>query len=190
MSSYAFTWLKGSAVGAWDVNVITGAMPQKVATAIGELSENLMGASYEPIAYLGKQVVNGVNHAVLALQTLVLAQPVKNIVILKFNEKDMDCNLIGIETLVQSGPACGGYNVDPKVGDEIGEDALKAFEKVTAGWVGSTVCPVALLATKVVKGIDMLFACTVTPVYPGAKASFKLVLVNGLTGTLDFEDVF
>ena len=37
-------------------------MPQKVATAIAEL--NLIGAEYAPIAYLGSQLVNGVNHGV------------------------------------------------------------------------------------------------------------------------------
>lgn len=51
-------------VGEWKVEVNVGGMPQKVATAMGEI--NMLGAEYEPIAYLGSQVVNGVNHAVLA----------------------------------------------------------------------------------------------------------------------------
>ncbi|WP_276640697.1 hypothetical protein [Siccibacter turicensis] len=35
--------------------------------------EGFCGAGYEPIAYLGKQVVSGMNHRYVALQTL--AQP-------------------------------------------------------------------------------------------------------------------
>ena len=55
-------------LGSWEVNVVTGGMPQKVATAFGELAGSLVGAEYTPIAYLGSQQVNGVNHAVLAEQ--------------------------------------------------------------------------------------------------------------------------
>jgi hypothetical protein len=50
--------------GSWEINPIVDAMPQKVATAFSELAETLVGASYEPIAYLGSQTVNGINHAV------------------------------------------------------------------------------------------------------------------------------
>ena len=42
--------------GSWDVKVVTNGMPQKVATAFGALAEKLIGAEYEPIAYLGFEV--------------------------------------------------------------------------------------------------------------------------------------
>ena len=35
-------------VGTWNVNVSVGSMPEKVATAVGELSEQLIGAEYTP----------------------------------------------------------------------------------------------------------------------------------------------
>ena len=71
--------------GGWSVNVEVGKMPQKVATAFSKLGD-LVGASYTPIAYLGSQVVNGINHAVLAEQTVLTGKDTKNIVVIIFNE--------------------------------------------------------------------------------------------------------
>ena len=175
--------------GSWVINPIVDAMPQKVATAFSELAETLVGASYEPIAYLGSQTVNGINHAVLAKQTLITGLDQVNIVIVKFNEKEMDCSLYGIETILEGGPAYGGYNVNVVAGADLTEEFMERFNAVTGGWVGTTIVPVALVATKVVKGINEVYVCTVTPVVPDAKASLKLVTINSTTKTVDFEDL-
>lgn len=53
-------------IGNWDINVVVGKLPQKVATAFANLGETIIGATYTPIAYIGSQIVNGTNHAVLA----------------------------------------------------------------------------------------------------------------------------
>ena len=176
-------------LGGWKINPVINAMPQKVATAFSEAANTLVGASYEPICYLGSQVANGTNHAVVAKQTLVIPGAKANIVIMKFNEKGMDCHLYAIEPIIEDGGQFGGYVVDPKVGDDIDENALKSFNDVTAGWCGVAIHPVALLASKVVKGINLTFLCSVTGIYPGAEAEAKLVTVNGLTKTIDFEDI-
>ncbi len=186
---YAFTWLKAMAVGAWKVEPVVGAMPQKVATAVGELGETMLGAKYEPIAYLGSQLANGVNHAVLAKQTIVAGVDTVNVVLLKFSEKEMDCSLYAVEPVMQGGAAFGGFTVDPKAGKDIPEDAMKTFKDVTEGWVGVKLDPIALLGSKVTKGVDLVFLAKVTPVYPDAEATAKLVVVNGLTKTIDFVDV-
>ena len=149
-------------VGAWNVNVIVNAMPQKVATAIGKLAETLIGAQYTPIAYLGSQLVNGTNHAVLAEQYLTTGKDQKNIVLLIFNEKDMDCSLVNIERVVEGGAELGGTQI---VGTtDIPADAQKVFDTVLAGFVGATVKPFALLATQVVKGVNYVFAAEVSTV--------------------------
>ena len=190
MLGYAFTWLASPALfGSWKVNVVTGGLPQKVATAFGNLNETMVGASYEPIALLGQQVANGTNYAVLAKQTLVTKDPQTNIVILKFNEKEMDCTLYAIETVLEGNNLFGGLSIDPKVGKEIDPDSLAAFEAVTNGWVGTDIKPVALLASKVVKGVDLTWLCVVTPVYPGAAPTVKLVTTNSVAHTIDFADV-
>ena len=54
-------------VGNWEINVNVNGMPQKVASAVSKLNTTLMGAEYDPIAYLGSQVVNGTNHLMRSL---------------------------------------------------------------------------------------------------------------------------
>lgn len=174
-------------LGSWEVKVAVDAVPQKVATAIGALAEQLIGAEYKPIAYLGSQVVNGTNHAVLAEQLVLTGKDTKNVVLLIFNEKGMDCTLVGIERVVEGGFGAGGTEVDVKT--DIPEDAQAIFDKAFGAFVGSVVKPFALLATQVVAGIDYKFIAEVTPVVENPETKIAVVTVNGLTGKVSFQDV-
>ena len=174
-------------VGAWNVNVVVGGMPEKIATAISKVSESMVGAEYTPIAYIGSQIVNGVNHAVLAEQLLVTGKDTKNVVLLIFNEKGMNVDLVAIERVVESGAELGGTIVDVKT--DIPEDAQKAFDKVLGGFVGAAVKPVALLATQVTEGVNYIFGAEVTPVVPDAENKFCVVTVNSLVKKASFADV-
>ena len=176
-------------LGSWEVKVAADAMPQKVATAVGELSEQLIGAEYKPIAYLGSQVVNGTNHAVLAEQTILTGKDTKNVVILIFNEKpnEMKATLVNIERVIEQGGELGGIAVDVKT--DIPTEAKEAFDKAFEGFVGSKVKPFALLGTQVVKGVDYMFAAEVTSVTAEPVTKVCLVTVNGMTGDLAFADM-
>lgn len=177
-------------VGSWKINVAVGSMPQKVASAVSKLSENLVGAEYTPIAYLGSQVVNGTNHAVLAEQVVVTGRDTKNIVMLIFNEKpnDMEATLVNIERVVEGGAPMGGVNVNPMT--EIPADAMKEWNTAFEGRVGIKAEPFALLATQVVKGTNFIFAATVTPVYPDAETTVSIITINTMTGTIAFANPF
>ena len=176
----------GNLLGGWKVGVVVDGMPEKVATAFAKLNE-LVGAEYTPIAYLGSQLVNGVNHAVLAEQLLITGKDVKNVVLVIFNEKGMDCTLVSIERVIDGSDGMGGTVVDVKT--DIPAEALVEFEKCFKGFVGSTVKPFALLATQVVSGIDYKFAAEVTPVVPDAETKVAVVTVNSLSGAISFADV-
>ncbi len=54
-------------------------LPQDVAAAFNGAMEGLAGADYMPVLYMGSQVVNGSNYAILCEQTLVTANPVTNL---------------------------------------------------------------------------------------------------------------
>lgn len=174
-------------VGAWNVNVSAGGMPQKVATAFDKLAEQLVGAMYTPIAYLGSQPVNGINHAVLAEQLLTTGKDTKNVVLLIFNEKGMDCELVNIERVVEGGDGFGGTEIC--VSTEIPEDAKDAFEKALAGFVGSGVMPFALLAKQVVRGVNFVFAAEVTPVTAEPVKKVVVITINSLNGKIAFTDI-
>lgn len=60
-------------------------LPQKAATAWVKVNE-LQGASYKPLLYVGTQVVKGTNYWFIAEQTLMITHPEKRIVKLAVNE--------------------------------------------------------------------------------------------------------
>ena len=74
-------------LGSWKIEDLKGtALPQKAQSAFTGATEGLTGASYVPLLYVGKQMVNGTNYAFIALQTVILAEPKKRIVKLIVNE--------------------------------------------------------------------------------------------------------
>lgn len=173
-------------VGTWEINVTTSGMPQKVATAFAELNGTILGAQYTPIAYIGSQVVNGTNHAVLAEQLIVTGKDTKNIVLIIFNEKPEGVTVVNIERVVEGGMPMGGIQID--VQTDIPEEAKNAFAEVFEGFVGSKVEPFALLATQVTKGVNYIFAATVTPITKEPKTKFAIVTVNALEKSVTFSD--
>ena len=175
-------------VGSWKINVSTGAMPEKVATAVSALNE-MVGAEYKPIAYLGSQVVNGINHAVLCEQTVITGKDTKNVVVAIFNEKpeDLKLTLVAIERVVESGAPLGGIVVDATT--DIPAEAKAAFDAQFEAFVGSKVEPFAYLGSQVVNGINYIFAATVTPVTQEPVVSAAIVIVNNTTGEVSFTDI-
>lgn len=176
--------------GEWEINISLDAMPEKIASAMVELNETLIGAKYKSIAYLGSQVVNGTNFAVLAEQTLLDAANTKNIVLIVFNvaPNSLKASLVFIEPVLNSfATAFGGITINDDF--KITDDAQKAFDSATEHFVGSKVEPFAFLATQVTKGINFFFAAKVTPVYPNAKPSVDLLTVNPMCGPIKFDKI-
>ena len=165
--------------GSWNIDIQAGKAPQKIASAVSGLGEKLIGAEYSLIAYLGSQVVNGTNHAVLAEQTLTTGRDTKNVVILIFNEKDGEATLTAIDRVIVQGGALGGINVDVQTG--IPGEALTAFNKAFEGFVGSYIKPFALLGTQATNGMNYVFAATVKPVVESPKERAAIVVVNGVS---------
>ena len=182
-----------SNLGSWDVNVSIGSMPEKVATAVSAMNDQLVGAEYSPIAYLGSKVVNGVNHAVLAKQTILSGKDIDNVVLLIFNEKGNDCTLANIERIIESSEGVGTPVVNVEVAGEINKSAQALFDKVFGGFCGSIVEPIALLATEMSMGTNYIFACEVSPVLTDNDVNNKnvsIVRVNDMTeSAVDFVDL-
>lgn len=172
-------------LGSWEIKVSTSGMPQKIASAVGDLK--LVGAEYTPIAYLGSQQVNGVNHAVLAEQLVITGKDTKNAVILIFNEKANEATLVAIERVLESGGELGGVQVN--ITTDIPADAKEAFESVFEGYVGLNVKPFALLGTQVTKGTNFIFAAEVEPVTREPEKKVALVTVNAMTKDIAFSDM-
>ncbi|MCQ2529687.1 MAG: hypothetical protein MJ086_00300 [Lachnospiraceae bacterium] len=67
--------------GGWNVTDTFGApnMPVEVQEPFDKAMEGLTGVNYQPMAFLGSQVVAGANYAVLCHGTTVTAEPTNNI---------------------------------------------------------------------------------------------------------------
>lgn len=93
-------------VGGFDLDFHLG-LPEQVATGFGEVfgSVGPLGADYHPVAYLGKQVVHGTNHMVLAKQVLVTYPETTHLVIVVLNDISPEpgaghFSIVSIEKLV------------------------------------------------------------------------------------------
>ena len=63
-------------LGGWNIDEMKGVnLPQKVQSAFTAVTGGLVGADYEPVLYVGSQVVNGTNYCILAKQTIITATP-------------------------------------------------------------------------------------------------------------------
>lgn len=173
-------------LGSYDIKIVPGKLPEKVAAAFDKIFKPMVGASYTPIAYLGSKVVTGTNYAILAKQTLVTANPVDNIVLIVLNEKpgstgeDGSVTIAEMETVLSNGGNLGGLKIEPTI--DIPADALSVFTANYKGFFGNKVKPFALLATQVVNGIRYVFAAetnmVVSPQRIHAGNTSKVVLVS------------
>ena len=88
-------------LGGWNLDEVKGCnLPQKVATDFTAVTGELVGAEYEPIAYLGSQQVNGTNYRILALQRMVTPNAEKRIVKMIIHEElDGSVRLVSVSGL-------------------------------------------------------------------------------------------
>ncbi len=76
LSSLSNSSTFSSTLGSWNLDEIKSVnLPQKVASAFTAITGGLTGADYVPVLYVGKQVVNGTNYCILAVQRVISAVP-------------------------------------------------------------------------------------------------------------------
>ena len=68
-------------------------LPQKAASAWSAV-EDLIGASYKPMIYLGSQVVHGVNYYFIAEQTLMTNPLIRRVIKFAIHELDGEYDLL------------------------------------------------------------------------------------------------
>ena len=85
-------------LGSWTLADFKGCnLPQKAASAFTAVTGGLTGAEYLPVLYVGSQLVNGTNHCILAIQTVITACPEKRLVKVIINEgSDGKASLVSV----------------------------------------------------------------------------------------------
>ncbi|HSQ89500.1 hypothetical protein [Romboutsia sp.] len=74
---------------------------KKLICCFDKAFEDLLGANYEIVLYLGYQVVAGTNHMLLCKQTLTTNPPEEHLVIVKiFKSLNCECSVTSVETII------------------------------------------------------------------------------------------
>lgn len=177
-------------IGSWNIDVNVNGMPQKIATAFEKVNEAMSGAEYEMIAYLGSQLANGFNHAVLAEQILTTGRDVRNIVVMIFHEKTEadEAVLTAIERVLDGNTRLGGTDI--RVEKNLAEDSdeMKVWNEAFEGYVGFSVHPFAYLGSQTTSGINLIYAATMELLALEGQKHVATVAINPLEHKVTFMD--
>ena len=164
----------------------------------------LLGVDYEPLAYLGSQVVAGTNHVFLVKGTVVVpTRPVSYALAYLYEDLQGNVKLLNIADLPIVPQADGtlalpeeglmggwAYVEDPAFTDE--EEAK--LEAALQNQVGASYAIVACVAEQVVAGLNRCLLVQVTPVVPNARPHYALAYVytdlqgnSSLTQVIDLD---
>lgn len=170
------------------INVESGAfekaetvvMTPHMSSLVEKATENMTGATYEPVAYLASQVVAGTNHLILCKVTTATQEGITTFDLVTIYE-DLDGNVEIIEVdssdiEVDIEVDIDGLGAYQSVSDMTITNELQAsFDQATEGMTGADYQLVAVLAEQVVAGTNSLILVEVTPSTEKPETSYELV---------------
>ena len=155
--------------------------------------DGFVGVGYEPIAYLGRQIVAGTNHAFFCRAQVIYPNSLPYFAIV-FIYEDLDgkAEITDIASMTVSGDLDenastavqlpGGWSfAEPQ------EDGMAAFEKASEYLTGASYTPIRVLSSQVVAGMNYCVLCQAQVVVPEAKPYYTLAFVyEDLDGNAEF----
>ncbi len=176
-------------VGGWTITAENAhdALPGEVREAYDKAMKDYAdAASCTPLAYLGSQVVAGLNYAFLCRMSgdSVSLNIVKIYRDLQGNASVTEVNAFDLAACLDSeeqGPdqpaLLGGWSSDEACGAGLDEAAQTAFEKAAEGLLGVNYTPLACLGTQVVAGTNYAILCKAVPVVQDPHASLAVMKI-------------
>lgn len=181
----------GQVAGGWTVSSepVSPVISDEAKEAFDAATAELTGVAYEPIAFLGSQVVAGFNYAYLCRSTTVAEQPVTGLSIVKvYRDLEDNASILNITDISIAdytddsdiayipGDLCGGWGISVStVPAALPENVQTAFDKALADYSGVGFTPVAYLGSQVVAGANYAVLCTATSMT--AEPQFGLAVV-------------
>ncbi len=86
--------------GGWSLKEISNKLPEEVEKGFKEVTQHLVGASYEPVLYVGSQVVAGINYMIICKQTLSDKDATEHLVKLVINNFNGKWSIVSIDEIV------------------------------------------------------------------------------------------
>ena len=169
--------LEGVFGGYEIINQPATSLPQDVATALGVVNAGILGATYQPIWYVGKQVVNGMNHFFIAEQIRITKKTNKMIVGLVIN--------------IPAGDITGEKATVVRVieEEELPAEVQDAFDVTVGQLIGVNYKPLMYLGKQVVKGVNYYVLASATPVYPDANSRPVIISINAFEGKYTLNSI-
>ena len=168
-------------------------IPDSVRASLDKALESKLGAEYTPVAYIGCQVVNGTNHAILC-RTKAVAPDAKETYTVVYLYEDLQGNAEIKDIVDSSIPSdmlpglVGGWQAaeDPTITNELRDKLGYVFGKR----LGSDFTPIALLGTQVVAGTNYCVLGEAMPVVPNAESHYVIAYIyEDLQGNLKITEI-
>lgn len=143
-------------------------LPQDVATGIGKINGGLLGATYQPILYVGRQIVNGTNHLLIAREIRVTQHKNQEIVaiVIHIPNGDTGAKKAKMVKIIEE--------------TELPSEAKHAFDSAYADIVGAIYRPLVYVGSQITKGINHYVICSMRVPVPGAQPRAVLVGTNSM----------
>ena len=162
-----------TALGEW-TRPASPEITDDLAELFAKAADGLVGAEHVPVAYIGRQVVSGYNHAFICGERVVYPGTHETYsIVYIYEDTNADAEMkdiinTGVETWISD--AMGGWTQadTPVITDELAGLLNEALESL----LGADYSPVALLSTQVVAGMNYCVLCEQTVVYPGAEPEY------------------
>ena len=200
---------KPKAAGGFTLNTETvpGPIPERAKAAFDYAVADMEAAEYDVIAYLGSQVVSGMNYSFLCYGTnfsspkppcqydivkvyagfdgTAKVTEIKHLDLLNYTSRETASEPKLLEKNLP-----GGWTLNPDFGTVLPEAAQTALENAVSGMTGVGYRPVACLGTQVVAGTNYAILAAMTSVTAEPREGLVVLTVYaGLDGTAQILSV-
>ena len=156
-------------------------LPQDVATAFGNLYGDKLGGAYMPVYYVGLQLVNGVNHKLIAERNKYISGG-KAV-------KDFSVVTINIPAGSVGGKGATIVSEEDTTDFVLRDEVEKGFKKALAEFTGVNYKPILELGTQVVKGMDYHFICESKGNYADAEPYLTRIAINNFQDNWTLDEI-
>ena len=138
----------------------------------------MLGASYDPIWYLGTQIVNGTNHLLICLQTRLTKENEKKIVgvVINIPAGSIGGNDAKIVEVIEDSDLIEGTNLELGIGEK--------FNRAMNGLAGVSYKPVMYVGSQVVKGMNYYIVAEARLIYPNSEPYAAMICLNEFQGNV------
>lgn len=157
----------GSIFGGYEiVNAPADKLPQDLTSAIGNINSELLGATYQPIWYVGHQLVNGTNHFLICKEIR--------------STKNKNTCIVGLVLNIPAGKVGGENATIVEIIEEakLAPEIQTAFDIAEKQLIGISYKPIAYIGSQVVRGINHFIICQARGLYPNAHPQAVIMGVN------------